>query len=305
MEIENYRNFLAIVEAGSMTSASEYIHIAQPALSKQVKSLENYFGAKLIITTRGSKHLILTDAGRILYQKAKYICSLEDMAKNEIDDINDGSRGILRISAANSRASTFIHTCLEPFHLLFPHIVYEIYEGGITEQTQQLLSGITEIGILSVPLNHQDNFEILFRRKEMIVAVFHQQSPLLKDLPESVSLRQLAEMPLCLSGGCYLILQKAFAQASLKPHILSVCTTRNTALQWASDNTGVAVVPIEPGEILGPAFRCRNIDNVNADLSKTVVKVKGRPLSVIGKKFLQFYSEVRHAKPLVPPRTLQ
>ena len=87
MEIDNYRNFLAIVEAGSMTAASEYIHIAQPALSKQVKSLENYFGTKLIITTRGSKHLILTDAGRILYHKAKYICSLEDMAKNEIGEI--------------------------------------------------------------------------------------------------------------------------------------------------------------------------------------------------------------------------
>ena len=38
MEIDNYRNFLAIVEAGSMTAASEYIHIAQPALSKQMRS---------------------------------------------------------------------------------------------------------------------------------------------------------------------------------------------------------------------------------------------------------------------------
>lgn len=100
MEIDNYRNFLAIVEAGSMTAASEYIHIAQPALSKQVKSLENYFGTKLIITTRGSKHLILTDAGRILYHKAKYICSLEDMAKNEIGDVSDGSKGTLRFTVA-------------------------------------------------------------------------------------------------------------------------------------------------------------------------------------------------------------
>ena len=84
MEIDNYRNFLAIVEAGSMTSASEFVHIAQPALSKQLKSLEGYFGTKLIITTRGSKHLILTDAGKILYHKAKYICSLEDMARIEL-----------------------------------------------------------------------------------------------------------------------------------------------------------------------------------------------------------------------------
>ena len=157
MEIDNYRNFLAIVEAGSMTAASEYIHIAQPALSKQVKSLENYFGTKLIITTRGSKHLILTDAGRILYHKAKYICSLEDMAKNEIGDVSDGSKGTLRFTVANSRAAVFIKECLEPFHRLFPLINYEIHEGGITEQSQQLLSGIAELGILSVPPIHQNN----------------------------------------------------------------------------------------------------------------------------------------------------
>ena len=56
MDLENYRNFLAIVEAGSMTAASEFIHIAQPALSKQLKTVEAAFGTKLIITTRGSKH---------------------------------------------------------------------------------------------------------------------------------------------------------------------------------------------------------------------------------------------------------
>lgn len=176
MEIDNYRNFLAIVEAGSMTSASEFVHIAQPALSKQLKSLEGYFGTKLIITTRGSKHLILTDAGKILYHKAKYICSLEDMARIEIDDISDGNRGTLRISAANSRSSIFIKTCLEPFHDLFPNVVYEIYEGSVNEQSQQLLSGITELGILSVPLIHQNDFEILFQREEDICAIFSKNS---------------------------------------------------------------------------------------------------------------------------------
>lgn len=218
MEIDNYRNFLAIVEAGSMTAASEYIHIAQPALSKQVKSLENYFGTKLIITTRGSKHLILTDAGRILYHKAKYICSLEDMAKNEIGDISDGSKGTLRFTVANSRAEVFIKTCLEPFHRLFPLINYEIHEGGITEQSQQLLSGIAELGILSVPPIHQNNFEVLFRRKEKIVAVFSTNSRFLKD-DAPLTLKDLSTMPLCFSTGCHLMMARAFSERSLKPQI--------------------------------------------------------------------------------------
>lgn len=258
MEIDNYRNFLAIVEAGSMTSASEFVHIAQPALSKQLKSLEGYFGTKLIITTRGSKHLILTDAGKILYHKAKYICSLEDMARIEIDDISDGNRGTLRISAANSRSSIFIKTCLEPFHDLFPNVVYEIYEGSVNEQSQQLLSGITELGILSVPLIHQNDFEILFQREEDICAIFSKNSKFLTDIgdKETVSIKDLASLPLCASAGCNLIMNKIFKAHNLKPNILSICTTRTAALQWAEDDYGVSLVPIEPGRtsaVISPA----------------------------------------------------
>lgn len=75
MELDNYRNFLAIIEAGSFTGAADYVHIAQPALSKQLRALENYFGTKLIITTRGSRQILLTEAGRVLYQKQN-ICAL-------------------------------------------------------------------------------------------------------------------------------------------------------------------------------------------------------------------------------------
>lgn len=75
MELDNYRNFLAIIEAGSFTGAADYVHIAQQALSKQLRALENYFGTKLIITTRGSRQILLTEAGRVLYQKSKvHVC---------------------------------------------------------------------------------------------------------------------------------------------------------------------------------------------------------------------------------------
>ena len=50
MDLDIYRNFLAIVEAGSFTGAADFVHIAQPALSKQLRNLENFFGTKLIIT---------------------------------------------------------------------------------------------------------------------------------------------------------------------------------------------------------------------------------------------------------------
>lgn len=296
MELESYRNFLAIIEAGSFTGAAECVHVAQPALSKQIRALENYFGAKLIITTRGSRQLILTEAGRILYQKAKYICSLEDLAKNEIDNVIGGAVGTLRISAANSRSALFISTSLKSFCKLYPKVTYEIYEGGIAEQAQQLLNGITELGILSVPITHEDSFEVLFQRREELSAVFHKDAVWLDRNTSAITLKELSEMPLSVSAGCCDILKKCCAESSLAPQIFSISTTRNTALQWALEKTAVAIVPIEPNEYLGEEFVTKKITDAQIDLFKTIVKVKDRPLSVIAQKFLKFYSQKRNSQ---------
>ena len=75
------------------------------------------------------------------------------------------------------------------------------------------------------------------------------------------------------------------------PHILSINSTRHTALQWALADVGVAVVPIEPGEDMGDEYQIKKILDIDAELYKSVVKVKGRPLSPLALKFIEFYNE--------------
>jgi len=65
------------VECGSILAASQELMIAQPALSTQLKKLEEHLGVKLI--DRGAKKLSLTGAGEIFYQKAQIICSMNQM----------------------------------------------------------------------------------------------------------------------------------------------------------------------------------------------------------------------------------
>ncbi|WP_419078073.1 LysR family transcriptional regulator substrate-binding protein [Phascolarctobacterium faecium] len=221
---------------------------------------------------------------------------MEDLARNEIDNIIGGAVGTLRISAANSRSSLFISTSLKDFCQLYPKVTYEIYEGGIAEQAQQLLNGITELGILSVPITHEDSFEVLFQRREELSAVFHKEAVWLDNTTSDITLKELSEMPLSVSAGCCDLLKKCCAENALSPQILSVSTTRNTALQWAYEKTAVAVVPIEPGEFLGSDLVTKRISDTTIDLFKTVVKVKDRPLSVIAQKFLKFYSQKRNSQ---------
>ena len=61
MDLNVLRNFISVVAAGNITTASEVIHVAQPTLSKQLRHLESYYGAKLILTERGSRRIVLTE----------------------------------------------------------------------------------------------------------------------------------------------------------------------------------------------------------------------------------------------------
>lgn len=297
MDLDSYRNFLAIVEAGSLTGAAETVHVAQPALSKQLKNLENHFGAKLILTTRGSRKLLLTEAGRVLYKKAKYICSLDDLAKTEISSIMGGVRGTLRFSITHSRSAVFIRQALKDFCKLYPKITCEMYEAGLDEQIQQLLTGITEIGILSWPLQGQEELEMLFRRDEQMVAVFHKDSQWLEasESPDTIHIQELNEIPLTISSGCNKAYTKACVDLGIVPNVLCVSTSRTTALEWATLKASVAIIPVEPDEDLGPDYVVKRVMDAHANLFKSVVIVKDRPLSVAAQHFLKFYAKHRNS----------
>ena len=91
MNLQYYFNYVTIVEEGSLTAASRKLHIAQPALSNQIKAMEQKYGTRLFF--RGARRLELTDAGMILYQKAKRMCEIEQAAKNEIASGFTGHKG--------------------------------------------------------------------------------------------------------------------------------------------------------------------------------------------------------------------
>ena len=112
MDLNVLRNFISVVAAGNITTASEVIHVAQPTLSKQLRHLETYYGAKLILTERGSRRIVLTEAGRLLYEKAKYICSLNDSTMEDIRRYKRGAKGTLHLSVASSRCRPLVERML-------------------------------------------------------------------------------------------------------------------------------------------------------------------------------------------------
>ena len=96
MDFDFYRNFITVAETGNLTTASKKLSLAQPALSAQIKTLEHYYGAKLIQTARGKRQLTLTEAGEAFLNKARQICRTN--AKNQMHPTTDSTQRASRLS---------------------------------------------------------------------------------------------------------------------------------------------------------------------------------------------------------------
>lgn len=109
MDFEFYRNFITVAETGNLTTASKKLALAQPALSAQIKTLEHYYGAKLIQTARGKRQLTLTEAGEAFLGKARQICRTEETILLDMQSFNKKASGTLRFSVSPAK-STFSST---------------------------------------------------------------------------------------------------------------------------------------------------------------------------------------------------
>lgn len=291
MDMEYYRNFIAIVEAGSLSAASKRVHVAQPALSNQLKLLQKKFGTQLVDIRRGVHNIELTNAGSILYNKAKYLCSLEDDTMREISDCVNGYTGTLRISLSPSMSISFVQTYLSKFSKLYPQINYELFEVTILEQTNQLLTGKTELGVANAPLLQENRFDTIYTKQERLVAVMHKDNPWLNTDENLLVLDHLGDLPICLSRGCSTLFLNVCSDSRVFPQLLSINSTKLATVAWAKENAGIAVVPSSPGEVFGGDLVCKIIMDDRLFLNRTVSIVKGRKLSSVAQLFLNYFSQ--------------
>ena len=95
MELRVLRYFMTMAQEGNISRAADILHITQPTLSRQLMDLEKEMENKLFY--RGKKEVTLTDAGRMLYQRAQEILELSDRTKQELVQRNKCISGLILI----------------------------------------------------------------------------------------------------------------------------------------------------------------------------------------------------------------
>jgi LysR family transcriptional regulator, cyn operon transcriptional activator len=137
MLLRHIHYFLAVAEHGGFTRAAAALHVSQPALSQQIKQLEESLGVALF--DRTGRTTRLTDAGAVYQAYARRALLDLEAGKRALHDVQDLSRGALRLGLMPTFTSYLIGPLVETFHQRHPHIVLTVREMS-QERMEQLLS---------------------------------------------------------------------------------------------------------------------------------------------------------------------
>jgi DNA-binding transcriptional LysR family regulator len=143
MELRQLQLFLAAAEEGSITAAAKRMHLTQPALSRQIKALEEELGVELF--TRGAHSVTLTPAGGVLLEEGG---KLLDRAERVVKLVRASAEGEpLRVGYAPSLAGPLLGLALERFSQLHPRARVQLSDLSSTEMRDALAQGKIDVAV--------------------------------------------------------------------------------------------------------------------------------------------------------------
>lgn len=151
LEIRLLQSFLAIAEEGSITRAANILHITQPALSRQLVSLENELGCELF--HRGKKRMELTDAGLLLQRRAEEIISLVELTEGEIAGQAAELDGRISVGCGELANTAVLVDIVGAFCKEHPLVQFDLFTGVADQVTSRIDRGLLDFGLLLEPVD--------------------------------------------------------------------------------------------------------------------------------------------------------
>lgn len=241
MELRELRYFVEVARLRGFTRASRTLHVTQPALSKAVKALEEELGTPLLLRER--RRLQLTDAGRIVLDRAQGVLDSLRVIEDEVVELSSLRRGRLRIGMPPMVGVAFFPPLLAAFHRAHPGIALELREEGSHHIEALVMSRDLDVGAVVLPTDERAFGTLPFARDELR-AVIHPSHPLARR--STVALRELAGTPFVLYRPEFALhghILAACARAGFKPEVVSESSHPDFIVAMVAADIGVALLP--------------------------------------------------------------
>ncbi|OHU93314.1 transcriptional regulator CynR [Mycobacterium talmoniae] len=242
MELRHIRYLLAVADHGNFTRAAESLHISQPTLSQQLKQLERAVG--VVLLDRSGRTVRLTDAGAAYAQHARLALRDLDAAERAVHDVQDLSRGHLRVAMTPTFTAYLIGPLVHRFRAAYPGITLTVEETTQDRIEADLLADRLDLGVAFAG-PHTAGIEPTVLFTETLSLVVGAGHPLAAT-PRSLPVRQLARQPLCLLSRDFatrLHIDGYFADRRVAPAIAVEANSISALLEFVRRGSLATVLP--------------------------------------------------------------
>jgi DNA-binding transcriptional LysR family regulator len=191
MELRHLRYFVMLADELHFRRAGERLHIAQSALSQQIRQLENEIEVKLLWRT--TRQVRLTDAGQAFLQDARRILGDVERATRMARLTGRGAAGVLTIGCTEAAEISVLPRALNAFHKSAPGVTLAVESLATSAQVQALRDGRIQLGFLRIPCEDSALLAVEPVWREPMVVVLPESHPLATC--RRISLKELADQP--------------------------------------------------------------------------------------------------------------
>lgn len=211
MNLQQLMTFCRVLSEGSMTAAAEKLHLTQPAVSQQIRALEEEMGVPLLV--RGVRNVKPSVQGQILYDYAKRILYLTQQAETAIQTLSNQLSGDIRLGTTNAFGLHLVSPVVGLFLKHNDQLRLRVAYGTADQVVSEMRKGELDMAILP---NLKQEFGVEFDRYE--------EQYLMKDemwlagsgrdagLPDTIGLKDIGARPLLVDSAAYNGFKKQFQQ---------------------------------------------------------------------------------------------
>lgn len=301
--LRQMRAFVALAKTGNFTSAAQYMHVTQSALSGLIKELEQTLGARVV--DRSTRRIVLTDIGRELYPLFSQMIDDLDGALANVADHTQLRKGVVRIAAPQLMCCTLVPEAVAAYRADYPDIDVRVADSAVEHVIARVLSGESDFGIgpereAAPQLEARELFEMPFS------LVFPQGHPL--EANERVTWQDVARHPFIALQGQFTQrlladMQALLREVPLRPaHEVSFMTT---ALAMVSAGLGITVcLPYAEPLVRMHKLHMRPLEEPRLTRRFFIYTRAGRSLSPAAESFIDFlfpYVEARRQRRSTEP----
>jgi len=248
---------VTVADTLNFRAASDRLHVAQPALSSQIKTLEEELGVRLF--ERTTRKVELTPAGRVFLDEARRVISAAAQAQERARQASAGVVGTIRLGIIAPAANAWLAGILRTFRQQYPGVQFSLSDLTSTEQLGLLRSNELDAGLLRPPVGFPELDSKLVETSHQVLAV-----PQGHDLARKPQLewRDFDKQPLVLlhptvQHGYYDAFLAACAKGGAEPRIGQYANDIQTKMWLISAGFGVAPTTATLSQVKRPGLMFR------------------------------------------------